>query len=157
MVAFGERPPSSGAAASQGGVESEILKRTDSYKFEGRSVHNSCVLNANRQPEGRNASRGALGGSGDLATAKCNSTLHEGFEGGSKADLRRSYRAKTGPYEARPSGLGRALSETRSFDVKADPVYVCYGGDRAADGRKARPGLQSAAMLGLSGSPMRAL
>ena len=58
--------------------------------------------------------------------------LQGGGEAGSEADLRRSYRAKTVAYEPSQCGLDRALSETRSFDVKAGPVYVCYGGDGSA-------------------------
>ena len=113
-------------------------------------------LDTNPQPRLRNTLRDGLGSAVPVSGLQSwGRALQGGGEAGSEADLRRSYRAKTAAYEPSQCGLDRALSETRSFDVKADPVCVCYGGDGAADGRKTRPGLQSPTLLGLSGQPMR--
>ena len=110
----------------------EILKILHSYKSERVSARKSMPLDTNPQPRLRNTLRDGLGGGGDIASRKCIGTFEGRDEGGSEADLRRSYRAKTAAYEPSPCGFDRALSETRSFDVKADPVYVCYGGDGSA-------------------------
>ena len=71
------------------------MKIRDSYKSERVTARKSMPIGTNPQPRLRNTSRDGLGGGGDIATRKCIGTFEGRDEGGSKAELRRPYKATT--------------------------------------------------------------
>ena len=117
MNAIGRRPQPSAAAASLEASKSEILKSRESYKSEGISARKSPALDRNQQPERYNASCSALGGGGDIESAKLCGALHGGGEEASMEDFRRSYEVTAVPYEATRHNPFGALSEMRTLDL----------------------------------------
>ena len=126
----------------EGASKGEFLKIRYSYKSECVTARKSMPIGTNPQPRLRNTSRDGLGGGGDIATRKCIGTFEGRDEGGSKAELRRPYKATTVAYEPSQRGLDRAFSETRSFAWDLPPCTshrlwpVWYGGDGRSTGER---------------------